>query len=174
MSRRITKRVKTRWSPQTPKGAQSLLDQMERAILRGRISDDPTSPPFTTVNIPTHVANYMLDAIRMIRGGVYANAALHLIAGKCGRKSNLERDTLIEIRILELKEIYKKTKGIKGAAATATREIGQQFALGYDGADSARKNGAKGVKFIRDIRKLYGEAGVNEYIEYLIRRTNQG
>lgn len=168
MSRRITKRVKTRWSPQTPSGAQSLLDQMERAILRGKISNDPTSPPFTTVDMPTHVANYMLDAIRMIRGGVDANAALHLIAIKRGRKPKHERDTLIAIRIRERMKTYRETQ------ETATCEIGQKFELGDDGAVTARKNGSTGADFFENIRELYGETFAKEYINHLIRRANQG
>ena len=168
MSRHLAKRVKTRWSPQNPRGAQSLLDQMEKAILRGKVSNDSVSTPITTVNLPIHVANYLLDAIWMIRGGVDANAALHLVAGKRGRKSNSDRDKLIAIRIRERMEIDAESK------ETATREIGQRFALSDDGAKSACENGSTGADFFEDIRKLYGETVANEYIDHMIKRANHG
>lgn len=173
--KKIQKRTKTRWSPNTPGGAQSLLDNIERALLKGKSSDDPTLPPYTTVEIPAAAANYLLDAIRMIRGGVDANAALHLVADKRGRKSNNDRDTIIAIQIRERMKIHGESQ------EAATAEIGRQFNLSHDGAVSARKNGNKhegadffDEDFLSSIREFGGDEAVHDYIAHLINRAKQG
>lgn len=168
MSRPSAKRIKSRWTPQTPRGAKSLLDQMERAILGGKVCNDPSSTPFTTVDLPIHVANYMLDAICMIRSGVDANAAFHLVADKRGQKAKSDRDTLIAIRIRERVSTYGESQ------ETATHEISQQFNLSYDATINARKNGRKGADFFEEVRELFGDTVSQGYIEHLINRTNQG
>lgn len=168
MSRPSAKRIKSRWTPQTPRGAQSLLDQMERAILAGKVSNDHTSTPFTTVDMPIHVANYMLDAIQMIRGGVDANAAFHLVAGKRGRKHNSERDALIAIRIRQRQRTYTESQ------EAATYEIARQFKLPFETTVTARNNGRKIADFYEDIQERSGETVALEYVEHFAHRVNQG
>lgn len=161
-------RVKTHWDPKTPTTAHSILDQIERAILAGKPSDDPASPPFTTVKMPAHAANYMLNAIRMIRGGVDANAAFHLVADKRGQKKKSDRDTLIAIQIRE----RMRTHGESQEAASA--KIGEQFNLSTPGAETARKNGREGADFFDQIRQFGGDDAGNDYIAHLTRKASGG
>ncbi len=161
-------RIKTRWTPETPKAAQSLLDQIERAILNGNPSENPDSPPFTTFDIPAHAANYLLDAIRMIRGGLDANAALHLVANQRGRTRNNDRDDLIAIMVRERMSAHRESQ------ETATAEVGAHFNLGQHGAENARKNGHQAADFFDQIRQFGGDGAADEYMDYLIRKSKRG
>lgn len=161
-----TKRCFSRWSPQTPEGAQSLLDQLERSLLRGRSSDDPARPPFVTAEIPVAAANYLIDAIRMTRGGVEPKRAFHLVPRKCGAKRKTGQHALI---IEAARRSASETgMGVK----TSAGKVADEHFIGPDGAERALLgNEARScADFIDDILEVGGEAIAQEYMDYLKRR----
>lgn len=169
MQPKITIRRFSRWSPQTPEGAQSLLDQLERSLLRGKPSDDPVQPPYVTADIPVAAANYLIDAIRMTRGGVDPSGAFHLVPRRRGAKRKTENHALI---IAAARRHARETgEGVKTSAA----KIACEYFIGPDGAERALlDNEARScADFIDDILEFGGEEIAQEYMDSLKRRSKK-
>lgn len=166
---KIAKRCFSRWSPQTPEGAQSLLDQLERSLLAGKPSNDPARPPCVTAEIPVAAANFLIDAIRMTRGGVTPSGAFHLVPRRRGATRKTEKHAMI---ITDARRHARKTgEGVKTSAA---KVAGKHF-IGPDGAERALlDNEARSyADFIDDILEFGGEEIAQEYMDYLRQRAKK-
>lgn len=156
----------SRWSPLDPTGAMSLLDQLERALLKGQPSTDPTKPDTVTAEIPTHAANFLLQAIYQIKTGVTADDALGL-TNRIGRRSNKYRDALLAIRVNDL-----RMAGMSFEKAIA--EAGNTYCISEGAAKDAYKNGADHADFVDDLRNTYGDDVANEHIRHITERLSRG
>ncbi len=172
---------RSRWSPQNRAGALSLLDQLKRALLDGKLIENQ-NPEHVRVELPVHVANYLLTAVHAIAAGIDSNAALGLSDPKRG-KSNNNRNMLICIEIDQLRD-----EGLTKRAAVL--KVGGKYFLSDDAISTIYQNFsapnlskleaigsyvANPSDFLADIKaevKFGGAAAAQEFIDHISKKKS--
>jgi len=149
----------------------SLLSQAKRAILCGTPGHTQGTPEKLAVDLPVHVANYLLDAIYSIEQGTDAATAFGLKPPK-GRPSKQQRDMLIRIELDKLRQ---------GGTSLddALNILAKQFNLSASATHSAynkfssatiRRQEESGefttnpTEFLDDLKEMYGHEVADEFL----------